>query len=204
MSKNLIEILFKQENPEVGAYGAQRKRDSNLASREATEPDDKEGSPNLDRDAYEYFIKTFQNHGFDFYIEFADLKFDYKNDFVGGGGYGEVFRANWMGTPVAVKRFGRKCISKKYIVDFIKEIEIVNQLRHPNIIFYMGVTFDEENHYYMVTEFSARGSIFDLLHNNHSTAKLFDDKLIFKIIKEMALAIHYMHSRKILHCDLKS
>ena len=132
MSKNLIEILFKQENPEVGADSAQRKRDSNLASREATEPDDKEGSPNLDRDAYEYFIKTFQNHGFDFYIEFADLKFDYKNDFVGGGGYGEVFRANWMGTPVAVKRFGRKCISKKYIVDFIKEIEIVNQLRDMN------------------------------------------------------------------------
>jgi len=32
-----------------------------------------------------------------------------------------------MGNPVAVKRFGRKCVSRKSIIDFIKEIEIVNQ-----------------------------------------------------------------------------
>jgi serine/threonine protein kinase len=34
-----------------------------------------------------------------------------------------------------------------------KEIEIVNQLRHPNIIFYLGVSFDENDHYFMVTEY---------------------------------------------------
>jgi len=140
-------------------------------------------------------MKTFNENGFSFYIDFNDLKFNYKTDFLGGGGYGEVFKAIWMATPVAVKRFGRKCISKKSIIDFIKEIEIVNQMRHPNIIFYMGVTFDEENHYYMVTELSSRGSIFDLLHSNtssHSGSRgkvLLEDSKIFKIIKEMALAI---------------
>ena len=123
-------------------------------------PDDK----NLDEDAYQYLIKTFNENGFSFYIDFSDLKFNYKTDFLGGGGYGEVFKAMWMATPVAVKRFGRKCISKKSISDFIKEIEIVNQMRHPNIIFFMGVTYDDENHYYMVTEYSSKGSIFDLLH----------------------------------------
>lgn len=74
-----------------------------------------------------------------------------------------------MGTPVAVKRFGRKCITKKSIIDFVKEIEIVNQMRHPNIIFYMGVTFDDDHYYYMVTEYSSNGSIFDLLHQNLQT-----------------------------------
>lgn len=169
-----------------------------------------DGSPetkNLDEDAYQYLMKTFNENGFSFYIDFNDLKFNYKTDFLGGGGYGEVFKAIWMATPVAVKRFGRKCISKKSIIDFIKEIEIVNQMRHPNIIFYMGVTFDEENHYYMVTELSSRGSIFDLLHSNHSGSRgkvLLEDSKIFKIIKEMALAIQYLHTKKILHCDLKS
>lgn len=121
----------------------------------------------MDADAYQYFINTFQENGFSFYIDFADLKFDYKNDFVGGGGYGEVFKAKWLGTDVAVKRFGRKCITKKNIIDFIKEIEIVNQMRHPNIIFYLGVSVDDENYYYMVTEYSSKGSIFDLLHGNN-------------------------------------
>lgn len=176
---------------------------------------------NLDEDAYLYLIKSFDDNGFSFYIDFHDLKFDYKTDFLGGGGYGEVFKAQWMATPVAVKRFGRKCTSKKSINDFIKEIEIVNQMRHPNIIFFMGVTFDEDNHYYMITEYSSKGSIFDLLHSNtqgpsphasqagavsssHRGRVILEDSKIFKIIKEMALAIKYLHTKKILHCDLKS
>ena len=80
----------------------------------------------LDEDSQRYFIRTLQLHGFNFYIDFADLKFDTKTDFVGGGGYGEVFRAFWMGTRVAVKKFSRKYNSKKAILDFVKEIEIVN------------------------------------------------------------------------------
>ena len=54
------------------------------------------------------------------------MKFDNKVDLIGSGGYGAVYKAQWMGNPVAVKRFGRKCVSKKSIIDFIKEIEIVN------------------------------------------------------------------------------
>ena len=78
----------------------------------------------------------------------------------------------------------------------------------------MGVSFDEESHYYMITEYSSKGSIFDLLHsqgnsnyNLHLISRnkvVLDDCQIFKIIKEMASAIQYLHTRKILHCDLKS
>jgi serine/threonine protein kinase len=89
-----------------------------------------------------------------------------KAELLGVGGYGEVFKAKWMGTNVAVKRFSRKCKEKKSIIDFIKEIEIVNQLRHPNIIFYLGVSFDENDQYFMVTEYVQKGSIFDILHNS--------------------------------------
>jgi tRNA A-37 threonylcarbamoyl transferase component Bud32 len=233
MSKNLINILFKRELEQKPPRPGKEQREgsanqsknleaqksaglssaNNPSLNKAAESQDS-GDGNLDQDAYQYFITTFQNHGFDFYIEFSELKFDYKADFIGGGGYGEVFKAQWIGNTVAVKRFGRKCVSKKSIIDFIKEIEIVNQMRHPNIIFYMGVTFDEENHYYMVTEYSSNGSIFDLLHSQSSQAGrrlphsknkvLLEDGLIFKIIKEMALATHYLHTKKILHCDLKS
>ena len=168
------------------------------------ERDDEDDYGNLDRDAYKYLLNTFNDNGFSFYIDISDLKLDYKTDFLGGGGYGEVFKAIWMGNTVAVKRFGRKCIQKKSITDFIKEIEIINQVRHPNIIFYMGVSFDEHSHYYMVTEYVSRGSIFDLLHNNggggshsgsHRGRVLLEEAKIFKIIKELASALQYLHSK---------
>ncbi len=63
----------------------------------------------MDKDAYEYLIKIFNENGLNFYIDINDLVYDNKTDFLGGGGYGEVFKAKWMGTTVAVKRFGRKC-----------------------------------------------------------------------------------------------
>ena len=66
----------------------------------------------------------------------------------------------------------------------------------------MGVSFDDDRHYYMITEYASRGSIFDLLHSGRKVNV--DDYLIFKIAKQMALAIRYLHTKKILHCDLKS
>lgn len=93
------------------------------------------------------------------------MKFDFRVDFLGRGGYGEVFKATWDGYPVAVKRFGRKCIIKKSIIDYVKEVQIVSQMRHPNIITFYGVSFDEHQHYYMITDFAERGSVFDMLHS---------------------------------------
>ena len=139
MSKNLISIIFKQDKLEAekrarreanGDHQDERSNGvmSNGAFSKGSRGPGSMQSDNepLDADSYQYFIKTFQKHGFSFYIEFSDLKFDIKTDFIGGGGYGEVFKAQWIGTPVAVKRFGRKCNTKKNIIDFIKEIEIVN------------------------------------------------------------------------------
>lgn len=57
MSKNLIDILFKQENPEN--QNAETGKKSSDSRENAETGVQKEGSPNLDRDAYEYFIKTF-------------------------------------------------------------------------------------------------------------------------------------------------
>ena len=61
-------------------------------------------------------------------------------------------------------------------------------MRHPNIIFYLGVSFDENDHYFMVTEYAQKGSIFDLLHNNKGKLIL-EESIIFKIIKELGFAL---------------
>lgn len=92
-------------------------------------------------------MKSIQECGFNFLIPFDELFFDSKTDLLGSGGYGDVFSGNWAGTTVAIKKFGKKnCLSsQKAIKDFVKEIEVVNSLRHPNIILYMGVSTDNCN-----------------------------------------------------------
>ena len=150
---------------------------------------------------HEELLSSFQENGFESFIDFRELIFDSKKDFVGGGGYGEVFKANWIGTRVAVKRFGKRYMSRKALKDFIKEIEMLNQLRHPNIVLYMGVSFDRNRMYYMVTEFVSRGSLFELLHQKKHC---FDDLRIMSVAREVAMALHYLHKRQIFHCDLKS
>ena len=88
-------------------------------------------------------LEAFESNGFNSFIPFSELKFDQKTDFLAGGGYGDVFKGVWEGAPVAIKRFGKRLLStKKAIKDFIKEIEVLNQLRHPNIVQYLGVSID--------------------------------------------------------------
>lgn len=63
---------------------------------------------------------------------------------IGEGGYGEVYMGRWLGQEVAVKVYGRKKIRgnlryKLQMADFLKEVEVISNLRHPNIVLYMGV-----------------------------------------------------------------
>ena len=54
---------------------------------------------------------------------------------IGEGGYGKVYKAKWMSNPVAVKTYlkaGR--IHRESLDDFLKEVEILNNLRHPNVV----------------------------------------------------------------------
>ena len=72
-------------------------------------------------------LAAFDSSGFSSYIQFSELTFDIKADFVGGGGYGDVYKGTWEGAPVAIKKFGKRYLAtKKALKDFIKEIEVVN------------------------------------------------------------------------------
>lgn len=75
-------------------------------------------------------------------------------------------------------------------------------LRHTNIVLYMGVCIDSSG-YMMVTEFMERGSLFDLIHKDRLHEKVPLSQLL-EWIKDIAKAMVFIHSRNILHCDLKS
>ena len=91
--------------------------------------------------------------------------------------------------------------TNKALKELVKEIEMLHSLRHPNIVLYMGVSFDKYNHYYMITEYVSKGSLFHILHKKYMRLH---EKTCFNIAKQIAIAMNYLHQKNILHCDLKS
>ena len=78
---------------------------------------------------------------------------------------------------------------------------MLNQLRHPNIVLYMGVSLDLQSHFCMVTEYVGKGSLFEMLH---TIKMVLDDEKIILIAKQVAMALLYLHKRQLFHCDIKS
>ena len=56
---------------------------------------------------------------------------------VGVGTCGEVLKANFHGTIVAIKKIFRTRIQKNKLTEFSSEVEILRKLRHPNIVLFM-------------------------------------------------------------------
>jgi len=97
------------------------------------------------------------------YIHFDELKLV---EVIGGGGFGQVWRASWRGTPVAVKVLTGGAqnthVAKAILEEFKAEINLLKGMRHPNICLYMGACVDPPNRA-IVTELAANGSVWDAL-----------------------------------------
>jgi len=132
-----------------------------------------------------------------FIIDYNELSFDKK---IGEGGYGRVFLGKFSGIDVAIKEYGKTKLDIKRAEDFVKEIEVISNLRHPNIVLCMGACI-HNGKYLMITEYLEEGSLFDHLHKLHTKIS---DETMFNIIEDIALGMCYLHGRKVFHCDLKS
>lgn len=121
---------------------------------------------------------------------------------IGEGMFGEVYRGQFCGTDVAIKQLKVDGLKHGEVVDDLrKEAEILQQLRHPNVILYMGICL--KPNVCIITEFASRGSLFDILYDHDLVINY--EKML-KIAWGIARGMNYLHSldRKIIHRDLKS
>ena len=103
----------------------------------------------------------------------------------------DVFRRMEDGTQVS---YSNKSISRKNIERFLREARTMAGLRHDNIVSVTDV-FEENNTAYYVMDYVEGRSLEDRGRLNENVA--------LKYVRQVADALKYIHSKNILHLDIK-
>lgn len=81
---------------------------------------------------------------------------------IGSGHFGEVFKGQWEGSPVALKRISNSDTS------LLNELSVLKHLNHPNIVRYFGVHQSSVGDLYLVMEYMCFGSLNNFLVHNRN------------------------------------
>eukprot|EP01087_Luapelamoeba_hula_P003945 TRINITY_DN138_c0_g1_i2.p1 TRINITY_DN138_c0_g1~~TRINITY_DN138_c0_g1_i2.p1 ORF type:complete len:1733 (-),score=273.96 TRINITY_DN138_c0_g1_i2:43-5241(-) len=132
-------------------------------------------------------------------VDFSEIELKQQ---IGAGGYGAVHKAIWKDSDVAVKLLNTgNSISRENKVNFVSEVKIMTQLRHPNVVLFMGACTTPPN-LCIIMEYMELGSLYDVLHNE--LVPRLPTGLKIKLATQAAQGMHFLHSSGILHRDLKS
>ena len=120
---------------------------------------------------------------------------------LGEGTFGKVKLGTHIltGEKVAVKVLEKSRIKDKKDVERIsREIKILKQLHHPNVVQIYEI-IETEKDLYLVMEFVQGGELFDLIVQNQRLK----EKQACKYFQELISGINYIHQLGICHRDLK-
>ena len=125
---------------------------------------------------------------------------------LGSGTFGEVYLTEneknhkQFATKVIPTSFLKRPELKKYIDS---EIKIMKQLDHENTI-KLHEFFQTNNNLYFIMEYINGGTLSDYLSSYKlKTGKPFSQKMIQHFVKQIVQGLIYIHSKNIIHRDLK-
>ncbi|KAK5690100.1 ATP binding [Elasticomyces elasticus] len=136
-----------------------------------------------------------------------DLKY-MKGEMIGQGSFGTVYLALHAVTAelMAVKQVEMPSgnnnamdAKRNNMIEALNhEITLLRDLRHPNIVQYLGSNSDEQ-HLNIFLEYVAGGSVASMLVNYGSLP----EGLIANFVRQILCGLAYLHSEEIIHRDIK-
>lgn len=118
---------------------------------------------------------------------------------IGGGCFGSVYKGTCRGLTVAIKKLVKQDLDPKVMEDFRKEVDILTQMRHPNVVLFLGAC-TEPGKMAIVCELM-HDSVFGILRKHKDLSIL----QRVKMAKDTAQGMTWLHGAdpQILHRDLK-
>lgn len=120
---------------------------------------------------------------------------------IGKGTFGKVKLGEHL---ITKEKVAIKILEKDKILDdgdrtrISREIKILRQIRHPNIIQLYEI-IETPNKLFLITEFAPNGELFDYIVNKTRLK----EKEASKFLQQILCAVEYLHSIGIVHRDLK-
>lgn len=139
---------------------------------------------------------------------------------IGIGCFSDVFKGTWNGKAVAIKVLTEAAPPKL----FVREMAIWKTLNHPNVLELYGASSATANPpWFFVSPYMKNGSLVEYLkriamegelgglgisasrsqHSYRSSGQALGEDDTYRFMQEIAKGMEYLHSRDVLHGDLK-
>lgn len=121
---------------------------------------------------------------------------------LGCGAFGSVklgeHRLSKVPCAIKIVKKSKLATAEVYQELMKNELEVLEETNHPFITRVFELMEDKRS-YYIIMELITGGNLLDMIYQK----KIFSEELASNVLKQLLLALNYMHQRNISHRDLK-
>merc|ERR1719420_2641516 len=122
---------------------------------------------------------------------------------LGRGSFGEVQKVRRKGTSkiYALKTIKKSDVLEGNLIDQVeREIEVQKSLKHRNVL-RLYQHFEDQDSVFLLLEYCAKGELYQIMRTRKG--RRFPEPLACKYFCQVVDGLRYLHSRKIIHRDIK-